>query len=1452
MTSHKGPPISLAGPYHTGSLYNTSLSLSKSQSQKRHDALFNEASEPTPKRQRSDANGHHIQAQSIDAASLVVPTANIPSTADVGAFETRSPARYPIPSSIKQPSLHPVRQSCGKWRGRNKQQATNLAIERAAMRHNVQTKAYTAEPPTSAPRYRKSRLYLPDLSKRGIHLLSDTEPADFFPWTGHHPEDALNELTIRNGFYDKLPASQNEFLTARPSVLSSLKNKSGLQILSSLYASALGERELHGTITAASTFKPPPRVTLTDTKKEAWLRDLADPAIPLRRLSRTIPHGIRGKILLDHCLGKDIPTSRAIWLVKCVGANEIRACKRKGTSGPFAVGGEANWIKDWTTNVEQFLEAIVGNCGSDHWKANINYGLRLVSHIYAEHLLDREEYSKWLINHLATCDLDSLPIWLLIMNIYKEDLLRYRQRGMLLVRALLTQLNLAQKPANKVAYDMVFHEIVKECRALLAASPDCFLMPQCWKACQNIIQDYVVSEDTFLASRFSDLRLRNQELQCHASSQDAILHVSPEQNIIATLDSLARTPDYPNVAGVCLRAARSSDELVKTCLQWAASTYRYGQSRVYAAARLLRIWNEHSVDLQGPLLDFLAHGQHIPNIDEMEFYRLCAELISSKHLSVGRYFQWLIARGALHKHHEKSQTDDFGVRLLREIPLRGMPDHVLNLRRSLLSSIGVAVGQESTVTKTIQAQISQHLPSLFSRNGRTNEKQTGGIHLCPLSRSLKSEIAWWIRKAVATHQEEQKEQLRHSAQEPDLRVSEEDFAIIRHVFEDLQEYGIFVDVLCALAETTRSGALLTAITDTVNYHFDTFNALGAANHVFHILFSRRRLLQSREIMESSFIHTLIDLAIRLPNTTLEVNRLRKDEISLDPKQSAAAPSPISDNMVEAVHSDNPTFFEEMDQILINGTSMDQMTLTRCFGSVTDHLEKSWGVGNDFPPQYPELLTRLRAFDRKSFDALATPWLDSLVSQTVRPRLSLILVPLICHNVCTLGVVIDRVTKYDQNQAHERGALVALELLELLSTEHSQHMPSVEYRSYRFLHQRNDILQTHTESIVSLIYGCIQTAGALDGPIRLKAEKLLRSTPVKSLIKMLIAQIAIADKPIMQHDPAFRSALKAVVSQEELPESTHLTVSQNLTRLLDNVSIFNRALSQLTLQNIIESPLETGYDISVFADILVERLKRAPQSQVSLWSYLLLNLPVDCSLSIHERALEAILSEIGSDETSLLTDGASSANHLMDIVVVTSLGIPDAAALSIVEQILERLFKLVSPPPLNITEKGLKPKIDRSAKTIHILLRLLTIHQATLLNPRFSQTHLARLCMSLVRLHSDVAASSRTPLAKHIFDVLAVLSDSLSQDARSHCVRTLLSCCQGLQNAQINFLFGDTNATSAGEWLRLVSGATPTPRSMTCQPYTLRQWEMMQDATPMVTENDTSLSLTLFTARKSVL
>ncbi|KAK3065651.1 hypothetical protein LTS18_002573, partial [Coniosporium uncinatum] len=155
-------------------------------------------------------------------------------------------------------------------------------------------------------------------------------------------------------------------------------------------------------------------------------------------------------------MNKNIPAARAIWLVKCVGANEMRAFKRKGAGSVNATGGACKWIREWTTQVEQFLEGTVALCGKQgDWRSKMDYAVRLVSYLYTEQILDQDHFLDWLITSLegwGTFDkivderktekgvepitervteqrIDRTPVWLLLVQIYWKDLVAVRKRG---------------------------------------------------------------------------------------------------------------------------------------------------------------------------------------------------------------------------------------------------------------------------------------------------------------------------------------------------------------------------------------------------------------------------------------------------------------------------------------------------------------------------------------------------------------------------------------------------------------------------------------------------------------------------------------------------------------------------------------------------------------------------------------------------------------------------------------------------------------------------------------------------------------------------------------------------------------------------------------------------------------------------------------------------------------
>jgi mediator of RNA polymerase II transcription subunit 12 len=209
------------------------------------------------------------------------------------------------------------------------------------------------------------KLAAPEAVVVPVHLPGG-KAADVFPWTGNNAEDTLSETLVKGGISNK-PQIMNETNTARPSLWSNLKNKSGLTTLSTLFVAVLEKRQQSGRLQTSNTFKPPPRLTLRDSTREGWLHDLANPTVSLRRLSRTIPHGLTGKVLLEQCLNKNIPLPRALWLAKCVGINELRAHKRKGQAGTVT------WGRGWTSSVEQFLDSVISTIGTGDWKPRITY-----------------------------------------------------------------------------------------------------------------------------------------------------------------------------------------------------------------------------------------------------------------------------------------------------------------------------------------------------------------------------------------------------------------------------------------------------------------------------------------------------------------------------------------------------------------------------------------------------------------------------------------------------------------------------------------------------------------------------------------------------------------------------------------------------------------------------------------------------------------------------------------------------------------------------------------------------------------------------------------------------------------------------------------------------------------------------------------------------------------------
>lgn len=191
---------------------------------------------------------------------------------------------------------------------------------------------------------------------------------------------------------------------------------------------------------------------------------------------------------------------------------------------------------------------------------------------------------------------------------------------------------------------------------IMLSAPACLILPSCWRKYENVIQSCLDEKETRLQSLFDNISKRNWSLRNRNLDQGTQATQSHRQTIITYLDSLRDDQCFGRIAGACLRVTAEYDLLVRTCIEWSSSVYRHGRFRTYAAARLLRIWARRGVDLQAPIFNFLAASSEIAGLRKRDVYILLAELVRSQHLSVGKYLQWLIARGTLDGHHEPASV----------------------------------------------------------------------------------------------------------------------------------------------------------------------------------------------------------------------------------------------------------------------------------------------------------------------------------------------------------------------------------------------------------------------------------------------------------------------------------------------------------------------------------------------------------------------------------------------------------------------------------------------------------------------------------------------------------------------------------------------------------------------------------------------------------------------------
>jgi mediator of RNA polymerase II transcription subunit 12, fungi type len=833
-----------------------------------------------------------------------------------------------------------------------------------------------ADPPAIARVYANGREYYLLL----VNLLTMIETADYCPWRGNHAEDNLSEQTVKTGFQNK-PLITNESNTARPSVYHHLRNK-GTQSLSALFVSLLEKRQAANRVAAPSTFKLPPRLTMSISRREAFLKELADPSRPLRKLNRSVPHGISGRVLLDQCLSRKIAVPRATWLAKCIGAHDIRAIKRKSaaatgttaaSSSASTMSSEAKWIKEWTVQVQNFIKSAFSGAGQPDWKVNLDYVIRFSTNLFYEKLLDEEHFLDWLLLSFETSSVEQMPIWMLFLQIYWKDLTSTRKRGKRMAEALL--LHIEQASVNN--FDGILNPVVNKAERyvvrLAIFHPGCLITPKSWSRYRPLLQGLVdKARKPEIKLILSNLIRRNDRLTGLTSDSEEDV-----PSVVAILDSWTFDSDESAVLEKCIKAEEDPKNVVYLILQWASSVYRHGKHRIYIAARLLRKLREMNHDIDPPIWNAITNLSQSFTNDEHALHQVTVELVRTRHFRIGRFLQYLISTGL--SSTEIESQDSALIRLLRSLPLKGESEQVRNLHDILLESANVNLSVEDEQFAAFKLAVASNMDNLDEndllklKSLLSETKESGSLN----ARQIFS-FGFWLRKQILSRLASVSE-IRHTSwvASPEAKCYERLFFVARTLLETLGEFPCLADVMMAFMELD-SQPILASVAQTIHHGLKVYISFTAVKPLFDKLVARYELVRSRQPLDKSFCSALHSLSISLDANQSLIAQTGGDLLRCDQMATAAMCSPASDSAAMTTMDSMPAVFGsdetavsdvDIEKSLSSGTNMDEFLQERLLKHIVARMSSIWSSGLQLKAALPagQWLARLRAFNPQVFD-----------------------------------------------------------------------------------------------------------------------------------------------------------------------------------------------------------------------------------------------------------------------------------------------------------------------------------------------------------------------------------------------------------------------------------------------------------------------------------------------------
>lgn len=1027
-------------------------------------------------------------------------------------------------------------------------------------------------------------------------------------------------------------------------------------------------------------------------------------------------------------------------------------------------------------------------------------------------------------------------------------------------------------------------------KPLMTSTAVNFISPSTWPKHQEALAAALPPDGEAVQSAYRTINARNEQLLSSVRAPSAA-----RTSLIQELDGALQAPMSDDVPMKCWNMSKDKATLVRTVLEWCTSPHRTRMSKIYVAHRLLSDWAGLGLDTTSAILEFMVSDLLAEMDQKTALYHLVSELVRSAHFRPMAYIQWLIARGGLYDPKGVEQDGPAITRLLVELPLSLLGDSLRTMRANMLSRAGYSVDDEATdagmALDYVKTTLGLHWADAPEVAPIPIEKLCNKIGRS--SRALKSEVGQYLWQTFVPEMA----QAQSAGKEP-LRFSAATFLAVRSILEAAGDLKTLAELL-----KTTSGLfdadILSSCADTLNLHLPTFAALGIAKDLFDTLVRRLgNLTQAQGIVPvRPLLTSMAMLAPRIPGQEALVNHLN-EAIRNDRNNAVDASSPVSDNMAARIQDEEGELLDEIEKRLANKSSMDRTTMNSFLNKIIPKIQTCWSKYDERLRAYGSLLARLRLFDTQHFDSFMTKWVLGIRNPQSRPPLAQVFPLMVTVGCLNFSIILattsDAVSAAGRpNMAIKAGSRPSTYIQEVLGLFTAPPAPKdlmTPEEVYRFRIMQNQAPKTYFKDMVVLFRNAVAEYCACvnqgNSSAILLADKKAQDR-LQSLLRSLILtdqQNVIKFLNLASLDPTVGKILDDMTTRLLFPNeapSRQCTFDQVLG-LTNELTLpfcqlkFNQCMAMAMTKG--ANPQET---MQAQLDVYSKAMDDAIDSGNITWTGILPWLPPEISQHLLTLAQTRLFNMLPSMKNPTVADTSfDMAETLLSVIDSISRGRPAQLSTAVVDRLADLWELLASPSDANV-------KIAVLLKWLPLMLSFLALHEHTQ-EPSNKQNsefrgrallvltgllqELEGLC-SLALCNPNMPANHLPHLTQRTFDLALLFVDTLPDEARQQCIRHLRDA---LADPRLRYVFSfapqphdnlmlahkEKPATPAGQRPRgtgfLGVGSlgqnvfgTPVPAGgggvagERLSTFTFRRWEILNEPTPNVGENDTSLDLRLF-------